>query len=506
VVTEPSTPASHSRQAILVTVHGTWARRASWAQADSVLGKAMLHWFAQRQVNAIVSPFEWSGRNAVAARQAAGGALLRHIDDLRLAHPAATVHVVAHSHGGSVLAYALKQRPELREHIAGFVALATPWIDVVPYGYGPALRAMLARLLLYAVFAACLWTVPAAVQCYLQPQASVVQAPAPAASAGTGLPASSVPARAKTQRPAVENVANEWAWFGDIIDALVQVAYSLAIAAGISVLFFVAQRWLARWLGHTLTAFRERTRTFADRASTLRESFPPSVFLKPIGDEAALALTWTSAMAALSQGASATLYLSARQGAARWTRAPVWARWCVGLLLTTAWSLGTVMFTEVRNAGDLLELLDMFVPETIANITGYGALLGFAVFWSFAAWVAAALWLLATLALMLAAWLAAAGSGMATLWAALYLRVSVEAVPAGTRQLVLVDVSGASSAEPAAAARLSHSALYESTSAIEAVLTALEAFERGRHDAPGGAPVHDAAPEPVRRSAAPGSR
>lgn len=439
----------------------------------------MLRWFEDRGVHATVAPFRWSGRNSVAARQTAATALLKHIDHLRSSQPEAALHVVAHSHGGSVFAYALKERPALRERIDGFVALATPWIDVAPCDYGPALRTMLARVLLYAVFAICLWAVPTAVQQFAMPSANAQDAASPAAAPAEA-PASSVVAPPVADQPLPKRVVVDFSWVGSLVRGLIQLAYSLLAAAGISVLFFLLQRQLSNRLASTLAAFRARTQASADRASTLRESMPPSVFLKPIGDEAALALTWTSAMAALSQGASATLFLSMQSMGDLWMRTPLWARLSLGLLLTAAWSMGTVMLTGVRDADGLIELMAVFIPEKVANITWYGVVLAFPLFWSLIAWLAAALWLLTTLALMLVAWLAAAGAGMPSLRAALYLRVSVEAVPAGTRQLVLVDVSSKFQGERVVPGRLSHSVLYESASAIEAVLTALDGFERGR--------------------------
>jgi alpha-beta hydrolase superfamily lysophospholipase len=94
-------------------------------------------------------PFYWSGRNSVGARRAAGAALARRLLELRRDDPLRDIYVIAHSHGGSVLAYALKQEPELVDHVDGFIALATPWIGVQANAYALPLRSLLFRSVFY---------------------------------------------------------------------------------------------------------------------------------------------------------------------------------------------------------------------------------------------------------------------------------------------------------------------------------------------------------------------
>jgi alpha-beta hydrolase superfamily lysophospholipase len=143
-------------RAILVTVHGTWAAGAPWAAPDSPLGRAVCQWYAGRGVAATIVPFQWSGRNSIAARRAAGASLADFLDRISRENPQTSLYVIAHSHGGSVFSYATMLRPEVIRQVDGFIALATPWVGLEPCSYAVALRTMLAKLALYLAFAAVL--------------------------------------------------------------------------------------------------------------------------------------------------------------------------------------------------------------------------------------------------------------------------------------------------------------------------------------------------------------
>jgi len=146
-------------QVVLLTVHGTWAAAADWAKPDSALSTQIRGWFAKRGVSATVVPFEWSGRNSLSARQAGGAALAERIDQICRDERPAALYVIAHSHGGSVFAHAVKSRPDIIDQVDGFVALATPWIGLHRCGYAVAFREMLAYLGLYVAFVAILLAV-----------------------------------------------------------------------------------------------------------------------------------------------------------------------------------------------------------------------------------------------------------------------------------------------------------------------------------------------------------
>ncbi|HEX8696048.1 MAG TPA: hypothetical protein VF746_26770 [Longimicrobium sp.] len=107
-------------------VHGTFARGAPWTQPGSsvraYLGDAL---GADTQFEA----FEWSGLNTHEARLAGGRDLARRLREKIAANPALVHFIVAHSHGGNVAVYALRELSEAEHHaIAGVVCFATPFL------------------------------------------------------------------------------------------------------------------------------------------------------------------------------------------------------------------------------------------------------------------------------------------------------------------------------------------------------------------------------------------
>lgn len=109
---------------VITTVHGTYARRATWVQRDSNLGRAL----AQRLGdNVLVVPFRWSGSNNPSARDEAQANLREHIKGLMLEHSSAKHYVIAHSHGGNVALYAMRDEA-IRKEISGVICLATPFL------------------------------------------------------------------------------------------------------------------------------------------------------------------------------------------------------------------------------------------------------------------------------------------------------------------------------------------------------------------------------------------
>jgi len=457
--------------ALFLTVHGTWAGAARWAQPDSLLGRALLENARERGGSAAVVPFSWSGKNSVAARREAGTALARRLLELRQEDPSRAIYVIAHSHGGSVFAYALKEEPGLADHIDGFIALATPWMAVQPCGYALALRTLLSNAVLYLSLLPSLvgagriaeWWVD-----YLSARRESGRAPLPEGDFG-----------AKFARG-----------FGDFANDLGNYAglYLLAgLAAGVA--WYLLHRRLAHWLVHGAAEFERRTTVAAERVSTLHERLPPSVFFKPIGDEAALALAWTSGMASLMQAVSQLLFYSLQSVRDSWVSIPRYARIIVSVALILAWSIGTAVvgvFTALADGTTTGAKLAAAIRESFPP----GVFLGrFAVFdfaldllaiFALVAWAGLILALVALAAVTLVAWLAAAGAGIPTLRAALFMRVLVEAAPLGNRELVLVDVSAPRRQERVAATALSHSSLYESPGVITAVLGAIHGFQSVR--------------------------
>jgi len=111
-----------------VLIHGTFARRAPWTRPGSKLGRALSTAYAD---GSIVLRFNWSGRNSHAARLKAAGELRSYLTSLRNQYPNARIRLLAHSHGGNVVFYALKDAT-VAATIAAVVNFATPYIRPKP--------------------------------------------------------------------------------------------------------------------------------------------------------------------------------------------------------------------------------------------------------------------------------------------------------------------------------------------------------------------------------------
>ena len=111
---------------VVTTVHGTYAKHATWVESKSKLGQALTQRFG---ACVKVIPFPWSGRNNPAARAKAKDDLRAHLRDLQgqQQYKEASHYIIAHSHGGNVALYALLDEA-LRDTIAGVACLATPFI------------------------------------------------------------------------------------------------------------------------------------------------------------------------------------------------------------------------------------------------------------------------------------------------------------------------------------------------------------------------------------------
>jgi hypothetical protein len=121
------------RTAVVTVVHGTIIRilgwpvfgRASWTIPESPLLAAI----AQRWPTAHVEVFEWSGRNSHRSRREASESLRRHIESSWDEFRDSDHFIIAHSHGGNVALYALRDLNfASRRHIRGVVCIATPFI------------------------------------------------------------------------------------------------------------------------------------------------------------------------------------------------------------------------------------------------------------------------------------------------------------------------------------------------------------------------------------------
>ena len=158
-----------------------------------------------------------------------------------------------------------------------------------------------------------------------------------------------------------------------------------------------------------------------------------------------------------------------------------------GVFLTALWTGGTggVVLTflssgsstswsyRLKAIGNHLALPRTFDPRD--GVDWIYLVFSISMNWSLFTWAVAVLIAFVLVVVLLVAFVAAIGAGMPLLKVALYCRVTVEPIPIGSRQLVLVDVSSRASTH-LLRDELRHSALYNSPDAIRAVILALEGF------------------------------
>lgn len=108
----------------LLLVHGTWGRKSGWVAETSLLHSGLARRFALTGSAAV----RWSGGNTFYARRKAQAALTQELE--ATAKVEAGAIICAHSHGGAVVAYTLRDRPDLQQHVHGAVFLATPFLSL----------------------------------------------------------------------------------------------------------------------------------------------------------------------------------------------------------------------------------------------------------------------------------------------------------------------------------------------------------------------------------------
>ncbi len=109
---------------IVHLVHGTYARHAPWVQPGSALRTAL------EDDDSVVRVHCWSGRNTQRHRERAGRELGAAVGEAVADDPHAEHVVVAHSHGGNVALYAIRDEPSLDN--VRVVTLATPFLSLSP--------------------------------------------------------------------------------------------------------------------------------------------------------------------------------------------------------------------------------------------------------------------------------------------------------------------------------------------------------------------------------------
>lgn len=136
---EPQSQATavRDRMSVVVTlVHGTFGRLprsdAAWTREGSLLRR---RFEAELGGDVVFVAFRWSGMNWPSARYRAARRLREHFRATAERHPGRRHYVVAHSHGGNVALYALRdaERASERDGVPhGVVCLSTPFIAAQP--------------------------------------------------------------------------------------------------------------------------------------------------------------------------------------------------------------------------------------------------------------------------------------------------------------------------------------------------------------------------------------
>jgi hypothetical protein len=110
---------------VVTLVHGTFATDATWTLDDSDFRKTMVK---QLDTEVAFDVFSWSGGNTHSVRTEAGNSLrnrLKHVSDK---YPQSKHFVIAHSHGGNILLYALRDTM-IADRLSGIITMGTPFIS-----------------------------------------------------------------------------------------------------------------------------------------------------------------------------------------------------------------------------------------------------------------------------------------------------------------------------------------------------------------------------------------
>lgn len=111
-------------QSVFIIIHGTWSADSAWYMPKGDFFEALEQTVANK--NSAVVSFRWSGGAGHESRLKAAHNLVKLI---RTYDPSVTLYVVAHSHGGNVVALAshmLEEEENNRHHIHVLFALGTP--------------------------------------------------------------------------------------------------------------------------------------------------------------------------------------------------------------------------------------------------------------------------------------------------------------------------------------------------------------------------------------------
>lgn len=121
---------------LVILVHGTWASsNEGWTSKENYF-----HLHLNREFHRLTGKklyfltFSWSGSNSLYERQSAATDLIDYINEIHAEHK--RIHLLGHSHGGTVIQFALMQNPVLssqkwKNKLSSWTTIGTPF-----YRYG----------------------------------------------------------------------------------------------------------------------------------------------------------------------------------------------------------------------------------------------------------------------------------------------------------------------------------------------------------------------------------
>ena len=112
--------------ATFILVHGTFAKSAHWPVLQDSLAETT-------RAAGDTPSFEqltWTGRNRAGARQAAASEIFELVKRILCISANEKIFIIGHSHGGSAIAYFLKEHPEAASALAGCAFLSTPFVAI----------------------------------------------------------------------------------------------------------------------------------------------------------------------------------------------------------------------------------------------------------------------------------------------------------------------------------------------------------------------------------------
>jgi hypothetical protein len=135
-----------------ILIHGTFAKSADWPALQRGVAEATRNAGEEARFHQV----PWTGWNRASARQAAAASIASAVQQIQVTSPSEKLFLIGHSHGGSAIAYFLKEYPSLSKTLAGCAFLSTPFVAIRPRSQAESI--ILIIVLFPVVLLALLWS------------------------------------------------------------------------------------------------------------------------------------------------------------------------------------------------------------------------------------------------------------------------------------------------------------------------------------------------------------